>query len=72
MRIRVCVSFILRSVLTSLRICTVACAHATQDILWIVDRHGYRKPFIVRTDEIVTAFMELETAIHEFAVSLIA
>jgi len=35
-----------------------------------VDAHGYGKRFIVRADEILTAFLELETAIHEFAVSL--
>ena len=35
--------------------------------LWIVDAHGYGKRFIVRADEIVTAFLELEGAIHEFA-----
>jgi hypothetical protein len=39
--------------------------------IWIVDAHGYGKRFIVRADEMLTAFMELETAIHEFAVSLI-
>ncbi len=40
--------------------------------LWIVDAHGYGKHFIVRADEILTAFLELERATHEFAVSLIA
>jgi len=39
--------------------------------IWIVDAHGYGKRFIVRADELLTAFLELETAIHEFAVSLI-
>jgi hypothetical protein len=39
---------------------------------WIVDAHGYGKRFIVRAEEILTAFVELESAIHEFAVSLIA
>jgi hypothetical protein len=39
--------------------------------IWIVDAHGYGKRFIVRADEILTAFLELESAIHEFAVSLI-
>jgi hypothetical protein len=39
--------------------------------IWIVDAHGYGKRFIVRADEILTAFMELQRAIHEFAVSLI-
>ena len=40
--------------------------------IWIVDAHGYGKRFIVRANEILTAFVELETAIHEFAVDLIA
>ena len=38
----------------------------------IVDAHGYGKRFIVRTDEMLTAFVELERAIHQFAVSLIS
>jgi len=38
--------------------------------IWIAAAHGYGKRFIVRADEILTAFLELETAIHEFAVSL--
>ena len=38
--------------------------------IWIVDAHGYGKRFIVRADEILTAFLELERAIHQFAVSL--
>jgi hypothetical protein len=37
-----------------------------------VDAHGYGKRFIVRADEKLTAFVELETAIHAFAVSLIS
>jgi hypothetical protein len=37
----------------------------------IIDAHGYGKRFIVRADEMLTAFVELQTAIHEFAVSLI-
>ena len=40
--------------------------------IWIVDAHGYGKRFIMRADEILTAFVELQTAIHEFAVSLIS
>ena len=40
--------------------------------IWIVDAHGYGKRFIVRADEILTAFLELERAIHAFAVSLIS
>jgi hypothetical protein len=30
---------------------------------WIVDAHGYGKRFIVRADEMLTAFLELESAI---------
>jgi hypothetical protein len=37
-----------------------------------VNAHGYGKHFIVRADELLTAFLELERAIHEFAVSLIS
>jgi hypothetical protein len=40
--------------------------------IWIVDAQGYGKRFIVHADEILTAFLELERAIHEFAVSLIS
>ena len=39
---------------------------------WIVDAHGYGKRFIVRADEILTAFVGLERAIHGSAVSLIS
>ena len=39
--------------------------------IWIVDAHGYGKRFIVRSDEKLTAFLELQRGIHEFAVSLI-
>ena len=31
--------------------------------IWIVDAHGYGKRFIVRADEMLTAFVELERAI---------
>jgi hypothetical protein len=40
--------------------------------IWIVDAHGYGKRFIVRADEMLTPFVELQRAIHEFAVSLIS
>jgi len=40
--------------------------------IWIVDAHGYGKRFIVHADEKLTAFVELQSAIHEFAVDLIA
>ena len=39
---------------------------------WIVDAHGYGKRFIVRADEILTSFLELQGAIREFAVDLIS
>jgi len=32
--------------------------------IWIVDAHGYGKRFIVRSDEKLTAFMQLESAIR--------
>jgi len=31
--------------------------------IWIADAHGYGKRFIVRADEKLTAFVELEAAI---------
>jgi len=40
--------------------------------IWIVDTHGYGKRFIVRADEILTAFLEAERGIHQFAVSLLS
>ena len=40
--------------------------------IWIVDAHGYGKRFIVRADELLTAFLEAERAIHQFAVSLVS
>jgi hypothetical protein len=40
--------------------------------IWIADAlRGKGKRFIVRADEKLTAFVELERAIHDFAVSLI-
>jgi hypothetical protein len=36
--------------------------------VWIVDAHRDGKRFIVRADEKLTAFLELETAIHDSAV----
>jgi hypothetical protein len=36
--------------------------------VWIVDAHRDGNRFIVRADEKLTAFIELESAIHEFAV----
>ena len=41
--------------------------------IWIADAHcDDGKRFIVRADELLTAFLELQRAIHEFAVSLIS
>jgi len=38
--------------------------------IWIVDAHGYGRRFIVRADEFLTAFVELENAIHKFVAGL--
>jgi hypothetical protein len=40
--------------------------------IWIVEVHSYGKRFIARADELLAAFLELQTAIHAFAVSLIS
>jgi hypothetical protein len=40
--------------------------------IWIVDAHRDGKRFVVRADEILTAFPEAERAIHQFAVSLLS
>ena len=32
--------------------------------IWIVDAHGYGKRFVMRADEKLTAFVELESAIR--------
>jgi hypothetical protein len=40
--------------------------------IWIVDAHGHGRRFIVHADEKLTAFLELERAIHQFAVHLIS
>jgi len=41
--------------------------------IWIADAHrGDGKHFVVRADEILTAFLEAERAIHQFAVSLLS
>jgi len=39
---------------------------------WIVDAHGYGKRFIIRAEELLTAFVELARAIHELPVSLLS
>jgi hypothetical protein len=40
--------------------------------VWIVEAYGYGKRFVVRADAKLTAFLELQRAIHEFAVSLVS
>ena len=40
-------------------------------IISIADAHRDGKCFVVRADEILTAFLELQGAIHAFAVDLI-
>ena len=40
--------------------------------VWIVGAHRDGKRFVVRADEKLTAFVELEGAIYEFAVDLIS
>ena len=40
--------------------------------IWIADAHGYGKRFIVRAEEKLTAFVELQSAVHAFAVTLIS
>jgi hypothetical protein len=52
-------------------IATFPGVHSQGRTMWIVDAHGYGNRFIVRADEILTAFVELERAIHQFAVDLV-
>jgi hypothetical protein len=40
--------------------------------IWIAGAHGYGKRFMVHADEVMTAFLEAERAIHQFAVSLLS
>jgi hypothetical protein len=41
--------------------------------IWIADAHrDDGKRFVVRADEKLTAFLEAERAIHQFAVSLLS
>ena len=40
--------------------------------IWIVDAHGDGKRFVVRAEEKLTAFVELQRAIHKFAVALMS
>jgi SH3-like domain-containing protein len=49
------------------RVSAVDCEGRT---IWIADAHCDGKRFVVRTDEMLTVFVELERAIHEFAVTV--
>jgi hypothetical protein len=40
--------------------------------IWVVDAHGHGRRFIIRAEEILTAFVELERAIYEFTVDLMS
>ena len=46
----------------------VSAIDSNERTIWIADAHRDGKRFIVRADELLTAFLEPETAIHEFAV----
>jgi hypothetical protein len=40
-------------------------------MIWIVDTHSYAQRFLVRADQMLTAFLELQRGINDFAVNLI-
>jgi hypothetical protein len=40
--------------------------------IWVADAHRDGKRFVVHADEKLSAFLELQRRIHEFAVSLIS
>jgi hypothetical protein len=42
----------------------VSALDSTGRTIWIADAHGYGKRFIVRADEMLTAFVELESAVR--------
>jgi len=55
--------------------CSWGCASGVDSegrTIWIVDAHRDGKRFIVHADELLTGFVELQMAIHEFAVSLMS
>ena len=41
----------------------VSAIDSEERTIWIADAHGYGKRFIVRADEMLTAFVELQRAI---------
>jgi hypothetical protein len=49
---------------------SVSLKFAAAQTIWIVDAHrGNGKRFVVRSDEMLSAFLELERITHELAVS---
>ncbi len=51
----------------------VSAVDANGQTIWVADAHrGDGKRFVVHADEKLTAFLELQRAIHEFAVDLIS
>ena len=50
----------------------VSAVDSTGRTIWTVDAHSEGKRFIARAEEKLTAFVELQCAIHEFAASLIS
>jgi SH3-like domain-containing protein len=50
----------------------VSAVDAQGRTIWIADAHRDGKRYVVRADEKLTGFVELERAIHEFAVDLIS
>ena len=50
----------------------VSVLDCTERTIWIVDAHRDGRRFIVRADEKLAAFRELQRTIHEFAVRLIS
>jgi hypothetical protein len=50
----------------------VSAIDANGRTIWIVDAHRDGKRFIVRADDKLTAFLEVERAIHQFAMSLVS
>lgn len=65
MRIRVCVSFILRPSLLPFGFAPWFARILCENIHWIADAHcGDGKRFVARADEKLTAFVEIEAAIR--------
>jgi hypothetical protein len=50
----------------------VSAVDSDGETIWIADAHRDGKHFVVRADEKLTALVELERAIYEFAVDAIS